>query len=147
MGEQEPDRYQDVTCVRESPAALCVTIDGVDMWLPKKAVHEDSDVQADGDSGDLLVKDWFAEKFADEVREKCARPQAGRQHPTTNDASRPMSTARVAEMLDEAKAMLAKAGYLIDQAKKMNEQLAGRVKPQAPKAAAPSKTDDDDLPF
>lgn len=55
-------RIEHVECVRETPLALLVVIDGVERWVPKSQVHDDSEVYVLGDVGALVLTEWFAEK-------------------------------------------------------------------------------------
>ncbi len=53
----------EVTCIEESTDGLKIQPkEGPSFWIPKTVVHDDSEVYKDGDSGTLVVKDWFAEK-------------------------------------------------------------------------------------
>lgn len=60
--EESAVEFLDVTCVKQTPKAICVRIKGRDHWLPQAAVHDDSEVYAMGHEGKLVVKGWFAEK-------------------------------------------------------------------------------------
>jgi len=59
---------ENVTVVREtSPGkkddgALYCKIDGNSYWIPKKLIHDDSEVYEEGTSGNLIIPEWFAEK-------------------------------------------------------------------------------------
>ena len=55
-------RLDDVTCIKETAAAVCVTIEGEEHWIPKSQIHDDSEVYADGTSGTLIISAWIAEK-------------------------------------------------------------------------------------
>jgi hypothetical protein len=52
----------NVTAKRETDKALLCVIEGEEKWIPKSCVHDDSEVFAEGDTGELAVKSWFAEK-------------------------------------------------------------------------------------
>ena len=52
----------DVTVKRETNKALLCVIDGEDKWIPKSCIHDDSSVFAEGYTGELALKTWFAEK-------------------------------------------------------------------------------------
>lgn len=52
----------DVNCIMESVKAIQVIIYGERKWIPKSVIHDDSEVYKDGDSGTLVLKEWFAEK-------------------------------------------------------------------------------------
>ncbi len=62
----EPESAGAVKCVGETALALKV-MKGTGMkaktfWVPKSVVHEDSDVQGEGDEGELFVFRWYAEQ-------------------------------------------------------------------------------------
>jgi hypothetical protein len=49
--------------LRETEKALLVSLEsGEEKWLPKSQIHDDSEVWEVGQSGDVVVKKWFAEK-------------------------------------------------------------------------------------
>ena len=51
------------TAVRESERALLVDVgakDGRNHWIPKSLIHDDSEVWKLGQSGELVVPEWFA---------------------------------------------------------------------------------------
>jgi hypothetical protein len=52
----------DVTCKVETEKALLCVIDKEELWIPKSVMSEDSEVQGKGDSGTLVVKEWYALK-------------------------------------------------------------------------------------
>lgn len=52
----------DVECVKETEKALLLVIDGDEVWCPKSVIGDDSDIQGDGDTGRLVVQEWWAEK-------------------------------------------------------------------------------------
>jgi hypothetical protein len=45
---------------RQSQAALLVSRDGKNFWVPKSVIHESSQLKTPGDSGVLIVMLWFA---------------------------------------------------------------------------------------
>ena len=57
-------RVENVVCVAETDKAICVSspLFDEDEWVPKSQVHDDSEVWKEGQEGDLVVKDWIAEK-------------------------------------------------------------------------------------
>lgn len=67
MGLRENDkvvRFDDVSVVRETDAALLCEIEGQEHWIPKSQIHDDSEVY-DGDSnstGTLVVSEWIAKQ-------------------------------------------------------------------------------------
>lgn len=54
----------DVECIHETTDAILVVIDGNKHWIPKKQIHEDSEVydMGDGKEGKLIISQWLAEK-------------------------------------------------------------------------------------
>ena len=53
------------TVVRETTAAVLCEFNehkGMEKWIPKSCIHDDSEVYAIGHSGKLIVKSWFALK-------------------------------------------------------------------------------------
>jgi hypothetical protein len=52
----------EVETVRSTEKAILVSDGDEDHWIPKAAIHEDSEVWKDDQSGDLVVHDWFARK-------------------------------------------------------------------------------------
>lgn len=60
--------FEDVTIEREtSPGepnmgAILCNIDGDKWWVPKRLIHEDSEVYKADTSGQLILPLWFAEK-------------------------------------------------------------------------------------
>jgi hypothetical protein len=55
-------RIDDVSCVRETDAALLCIVDGEEHWIPKSQVHDDSAVFEAGHEGTLVVTQWIAEQ-------------------------------------------------------------------------------------
>ncbi|MCA9529420.1 MAG: hypothetical protein KC543_04715 [Myxococcales bacterium] len=60
--ESETVVIHGVDARRETALALLVNIDGDDVWIPKSQIVAGSDVCEAGDSGDLEITAWFAEK-------------------------------------------------------------------------------------
>lgn len=54
--------FEAVTAKRETPNALLVVIGGVSTWIPKSVIHDDSEVWREGDTGTLVLPEWFAVK-------------------------------------------------------------------------------------
>lgn len=54
----------DVCAVAETELALQCEIDGVQHWIPKSVITDDSEVfdAEDNDSGKLVLKGWFARR-------------------------------------------------------------------------------------
>jgi len=55
-------KFPDASALRESAKALLVEIEGEESWIPKSQIDDDSEVFAQGDSGMLVVNEWWAEK-------------------------------------------------------------------------------------
>jgi hypothetical protein len=79
MSNREPAPYDlgPAECIRENDKAIFVLVDSdspcavdavnpgaVDprIWIPKVALHADSEVLEAGDMGELVVQSWFASK-------------------------------------------------------------------------------------
>lgn len=64
MATEYGDRYvafDDVECSHDSPDAIKVDIEGEEIWIPKRQIHDDSEVYKDGTSGTLIMTKWIAE--------------------------------------------------------------------------------------
>lgn len=62
--EEEPFRCQ-ATAKRETPKALLVELeDGTERWIPKSAIHDDSEVydSTENATGEIVIHEWFARK-------------------------------------------------------------------------------------
>lgn len=59
---EEPFGIEDAECIRETDDGLLVDATFFDeqTWIPKKGVHEDSEVQEEGDEGTLWIESWLA---------------------------------------------------------------------------------------
>jgi hypothetical protein len=56
-------QIDDVICVGETAGgALVCLINGERRYIPKSLVHDDSDVYEDGQTGTLVIPEWFATK-------------------------------------------------------------------------------------
>ena len=55
---------EDAECVHETEKAIFVEASVFDepVSIPKSVIHDESEVWKDGQTGDLVVKMWFAEK-------------------------------------------------------------------------------------
>lgn len=55
---------EDAECVAQTDKAICVRAPDLDgqVWIPQSQVHEDSEVWKEGQSGKLVVNEWWAEK-------------------------------------------------------------------------------------
>lgn len=52
--------FRDASAIRETEKAILCVWDGGEHWVPKSQVAEDSEVHEDGNSGDLIVTEWWA---------------------------------------------------------------------------------------
>ena len=52
--------FEDIECHHDSEKAILVNIYGDDVWIPKWAIHDDSETYKKGTSGNLII----AEKVA-----------------------------------------------------------------------------------
>lgn len=59
-GERPTVMFSNVTALKETGAALLCKIDGDDYWMPKSQIDSESDVNAEGDEGTLVVTQWIA---------------------------------------------------------------------------------------
>lgn len=50
----------DVECEQESPKAILIHYENEDIWIPKIAIHEDSEVYEAGTTGTLIVAEYIA---------------------------------------------------------------------------------------
>ncbi len=53
-------RIEDVKSLKTTDKALLVEIDGDEVWIPKAAIHDDSEVYGMTHEGTLVVEPWFA---------------------------------------------------------------------------------------
>lgn len=59
----EGEAFEGAVGVKETDRALLVRFDdGVERWVPKSCIHDDSEVYAEDDEGRLAVKRWWAER-------------------------------------------------------------------------------------
>lgn len=52
----------DVEATAESEKAILVSVEGDEVWVPKKIIHDDSETYKKGTSGNLIVQKWWADK-------------------------------------------------------------------------------------
>lgn len=52
--------FEKVEAEKETGDALLCWIDGKKHWIPKSQIDDDSEVFAEGHSGDLVVSEWIA---------------------------------------------------------------------------------------
>lgn len=51
--------------LRDSGKALLVAVDDIGVepvWIPKSVIHDDSEVWKEGQDGEVVVCEWFAEE-------------------------------------------------------------------------------------
>ena len=65
-GFEEKSSKADVRCVGETERAIKVAV-GDDVWIPKSALHDDSEVYQMNDFGRLVVLPWFAKTMGWEL--------------------------------------------------------------------------------
>lgn len=58
----EPVTIEDVTATASSSKAILCDIDGEEIWIPKRQIHDDSEVYAKGHTGKLVITRWIAEE-------------------------------------------------------------------------------------
>ena len=54
--------FEDSECIQETDAALLVSIDGEEHWIPKSQITDDSEVWKQGDVGTLVITEWIAQE-------------------------------------------------------------------------------------
>jgi len=47
---------------KETEKAIMFSSDGEIFWIPKSLISDDSEVQGTGDTGTLIIHEWFARK-------------------------------------------------------------------------------------
>ena len=52
----------DVVAERATQKALCVRVDGNEVWVPQSQIDDESEVYKEGDKGTLVVSRWIAEQ-------------------------------------------------------------------------------------
>jgi len=57
-----PARVGYARAIRETDKALLLDYENEEVWIPKSVIDDDSEVWREEDEGELVVKDWFAEK-------------------------------------------------------------------------------------
>jgi hypothetical protein len=54
--------YFEAHCTRETEKALLCVINGEEVWIAKSQVHDDSEIEGEGDEGTLAIPTWLAEE-------------------------------------------------------------------------------------
>ena len=54
--------FASVIATAETDKAILVEIDDEKHWVPKSQIHDDSEVWKKGQSGTLIVSQWYAEQ-------------------------------------------------------------------------------------
>lgn len=62
MSKSHCAEFDDVVVITETAKAILVNVDEKEIWCPKSAIHDDSEVYKMGTSGTLIVQQWWAEK-------------------------------------------------------------------------------------
>ena len=58
-----PVSVGDAQVIRETDKAILVDVEGDEVWIPKSALHDDSEVWSEKNGeGTLVVMAWFARK-------------------------------------------------------------------------------------
>ena len=52
--------FDDCEALKETDAALLVTIEGEEVWVPKSQIDGSSDIQETDDTGTLVLNEWWA---------------------------------------------------------------------------------------
>lgn len=47
---------------RATDDAILITVEGENIWIPQSQIHDDSEVWKEGDTGELVIPMWLAEK-------------------------------------------------------------------------------------
>ena len=47
---------------RATPKAILIEYEGVEKWIPQSLISDDSEVWKEGDTGTLVIPEWFARK-------------------------------------------------------------------------------------
>ena len=50
----------DAECIRQTPEAILVVVDGDQYWIPQSLIHVDSEVYELDGRGSLIIPEWFA---------------------------------------------------------------------------------------
>jgi hypothetical protein len=58
MSEGVP--FNDVVCITETDLAILCEIEGGEFWIPVSQIDDESEVWKKGDTGQLVVSEWFA---------------------------------------------------------------------------------------
>ncbi len=54
--------FRDVTAIAQTEKAVLCEINGAQHWVPQGQIHENSEVWKTGDTGTLVVSQWWAEQ-------------------------------------------------------------------------------------
>lgn len=54
--------FEKCRSIRETDLAVLIEIEGKEVWVPKSVIDDDSEVWQDEQEGELVVKEWWAEK-------------------------------------------------------------------------------------
>jgi len=54
---------EEVLVIHETEKALLCEIEGEERWIPKSVIDDDSEVWVYGHEGQLVVAEWWAEKY------------------------------------------------------------------------------------
>lgn len=52
--------FEGVRAIRDTSAAVLVDVDGIEVWIPKSLIDEDSEVYKADTDGELIIPEWLA---------------------------------------------------------------------------------------
>ena len=60
MGNKDEIVKLHAKCIKATPKAILVRIEGGQHWIPQSQIHDDSEVWKEGDEGELAITEWIA---------------------------------------------------------------------------------------
>lgn len=54
--------FDDIEVISDSEKAILVNVDGMDCWIPKSQIDDDSEVYEKGTFGKLVISEWIAKE-------------------------------------------------------------------------------------
>lgn len=58
-----PREFDGVTITKATDRAILADFGDAVYWIPQSQVHDDSDIWREGESGKLVITDWYADKM------------------------------------------------------------------------------------
>lgn len=58
----DADALRETKPGNKDEGALLVLVENEEVWIPKSQIHADSEVYAEGHSGELVIPTWLADK-------------------------------------------------------------------------------------